>query len=200
MRSYMLLLTVGILLSACKKEEAAEQGPVTAAADTYPTFIRAGQTTGLGIHYVNFSPPMYFTGTPYPYNDTIYLDLDADQVHDFMLKYTMTDPMMLGMTAMTMDIIPLGSNAVCVSPTDNALAEPFVLDTVIDDSRTWSTQSAILYHYSSSQAGSTSIIGHFHGPNDYYVGIKFHADGQVRYGWINTCLNCIESYGITTAY
>jgi hypothetical protein len=108
--------------------------------------------------------------------------------------------MMLGSSYMTMDIIPLGTNQVCVSPDDSTLAEPLELDALIDDSRPWSPDNAILFHYTSSQSGNSTTVGHFYGPNDYYVGIRFIANGQVRYGWINTCLNCIEEYGITIAY
>ena len=196
----MLLLGVSVLLSACAKEETAGQGPATAAEDTYPTSILAGQTTDDGILHVDFSPHLYFTGEPWPYNDTIYLDLDSDQVNDFMLKFTMSDPSMLGHDHMTMDIIPLGTNQVCVSPEDGSLAEPLVLDAVIDDSRTWSRDSTIIYHYSSSQAGGWTTVGYFHGLNEYYIGVKFNTNGQVRYGWLKICTNCVEEYAITTAY
>src|SRR5690606_10349951 len=200
MKAYVLLLSVPFLFAACAKEQAAEPDLPLPAADTYPGSILAGQTTGDGILHVDFSPELYFTGVPWPYNDTIYLDLDSNQVNDFMLKYTMSDPLTLGHTHETLDIIPLGTNQVCVSPNDSTLAEPLELDALIDDARTWSTESAILFHYSSSQAGGSTTVGHFNGPNDYYVGIQFNADGQVRYGWINTCTNCIEEYGITIAY
>lgn len=200
MKPYVLLLGVSVLLSACTKEEAAEQGPATADEGTYPTSILAGQTTGDSILHVNFSPPLYFTGEPWPFNDTIYLDLDSDQVYDFMLKLTMSDPLILGHTHRTMDIIPLGTNQVCVSPEDGSLAEPLVLDAVIDDSRTWSQDSTIIYHYSSSQSGSSTTVGYFAGFDNYYIGIKFNANGHIRYGWLKTCSNCLEEYAITTAY
>ncbi len=200
MKAHVLLLSVPFLFAACAKEQATEPAPPKTAEDTYPSSILAGQTSGNGILHIDFSPHLYFTGSPWPYNDTIYLDLDSNHINDFMLKYTMSDPMMLGSTHRTMDIIPLGTNQVCVSPNEGTLAEPLEQNALIDGSRTWSSDSAILYHYSSSQAGNSTTVGHFYELNDYYAGVKFNANGQVRYGWIRTCQNCIEAYGITIAY
>jgi hypothetical protein len=71
MKAYVLLLSVPFLFAACAKEQAAEPDSTMAAEDTYPGSILAGQTTGNGILHVDFSPELYFTGDPWPYNDTI---------------------------------------------------------------------------------------------------------------------------------
>lgn len=197
-RSVYLLIALTAL--ACTKDVTVPtDGPGVDLASTYPTSIRAGQETGVGIDHLDFVPNVNFDAL-YVLCDSIYVDMNADLTNDFMLTYCMSNPFTLGAEWDTLRIFPMGGNQICVDPADHSLADSLLFDEVIDAHRTWSDTTAILFHRSSTQAGSSSSSGYFLYNSLHYIGIRMNMDQDTLYGWIYLDHLSLDKLGVTTAY
>ena len=201
MKSHHILLRLTLLALSCKKDD-----PVAPTDPTpiYPDSIRAGQETGVGIHYVDFSPDLAFNVDPRGgmLSDSIEIDMDANSTPDFMLTYYHSSFYQLGSTTIDLQIRPLSNNKVCVA-SDTDLVAPLLLNDSISSSNNWSGSKVLLYSYNWSMSGSSSTDGNFGGNdsnNDHYIGVQIDHDGHPCYGWIHLHGIEMDKYAITTEY
>ena len=202
MKNQFTFLLIALSAFACNKDEVAPTDAPGSnnTTSTYPTSIRAGQDTGVGIDHLDLVPDVNFDISMSILSDSIYVDMNSDLTNDFLLTYHMSDPYMLGYVWNKVDIIPLGGNQICVDPADHSLADSLLFDDIIDNDRTWSDSTAILYHHESSQAGSSSSSGYFKNNHLHYIGVRLNADGNALYGWIYLNNMSLDMLGVTSAY
>ena len=161
----------------------------------------AGQDSGVGIHSVDFSPDLTFNVDPFSHlRDSITLDMDGDQIDDFMLNYRRSSFYQLGYSFIAIEIRPLADNEVSVSATHNTWADSLRYNAVIDSNRTWTDSTATLYYTYSSQNGQSGTYGYFKNNSQYYIGVKIYSNGHAFYGWIYMNDEAIDKYSITTEY
>ena len=202
MKTHHFLLFLSLLAVSCTKdrvEDVPDQRDDT--TPLYPISIRAGQDTGVGINYVDFSPDLSFNLNPYLVNDSLYLDLDSDLVNDFKLVYYKSSPFQLGAILRYLTITPLGNNQICVHPSNTNLADSLVFNDPIDSTRTWSAATALLFRYSWTQAGYSTLDGYFLGNIPYYyVGLRLTKDQHDYYGWLFLNHAGIDRFAMTRVY
>ena len=139
MKKSYLILTFTLLIIACKKE-------YKAPIDRLLTSIKAGQTDGPGIRYMNIVPDDTLLIENFPDNlfVTRNIDLDNDKIPDFELKYERSSPLMMGSSGVSLEIIPLGTNSVCISKTNANLVDSLSYNSIISDTNNWSNSKATL--------------------------------------------------------
>lgn len=181
MKKLFIILTLLILIMACKKENIKE--------DKFLTSIKAGQTDGVGIKYVDFEPDKKLVYT-YPTLASLKLDLNNDSIDDFELVYSRSArPCCLGIES---SINPIGNNYICNQKSDTTNVEALVQGDIIDNNNTWrkSGTSLFYYWYSSFTSAdgpliSEKISGSWYNHDNIYIGVKIIKDGKELFGWID---------------
>lgn len=193
-----LLFTLAVV--ACRTDEVTPPNdPAGTTPSTYPTSILAGQEAGDGIHHVDFSPNQDLVVGPNNLYDSISIDMDGDQMDDFILAYRISDPYMLGAEYSMLDLVPLNGREICVDPGDPRLADSLLIGDLINDDRTWSDSVAVLHHYSHSQAGSTTHLGYFQNNTSHFIGVRL-AGVDTLYGWLFLDHLALDEFGVTEPY
>jgi hypothetical protein len=171
----------------------------------YLSFITAGQTHGNGIWYSKINPfdPISQCDN-YCNSDTLSIDLDMDKNNDFIIKYIISDWQLQSVSFASLEIIPLKSNAVCVSKSSYNLVDSLILCVTIGYNNNWFDSTAILFSYSTryfTPLGEvTESKGYWKKDCKYYIGIRISQGENFLYGWLNIQLPIIKQYGISVPY
>jgi hypothetical protein len=176
----------------------------------YLSFIIAGQKNGIGIKYTDIVPDDDSLGFyPSPLVQTKYLDLNNDNVNDFELISTISDPMMMSMGVRQLEIKPLGNNFVCITRYGNNWAEPFKYNDTISEQNNWSDSNALLYYFYWRLGDhgtppvindSVSIKGYWFESDSIYIGVKISKNSVPVFGWIDMKENMLKQYAVTIPY
>ena len=183
--------------------------------NNYLTYILAGQTDGVGIRYTNIIPDEELKIAEYPavLESFKKLDLNGDNIYDFELKYSVSNPQMLGAGGSGLRIIPLGMNSVCVSnftnqwitslnynDTINHWVDSLSFNDTISINNNWLDTTAILFSYNWMYNGTTYTFGYWYEHPDVYVGVRILKGEDSLYGWIDLYRNTIIGYAVTVPY
>ncbi len=200
MKKLFIILTLLILIMACKKENTNE--------DKFLTFIKAGQTDGIGINYVDFEPDKKLEYIN-DYDKHLILDLNKDSIFDFEVLYKAPPGRGSVVDRYTL-FIPLGKNSVCVSTKETNWVESFTFGDTIDSYSNWSNSNAYLYTYHSwnttgpdgNPLSSLSIGGYWKIDTNNYIGVKIITDDKELFGWVDVKMlgQIIRSYAVTVPY
>ncbi|HET6557910.1 MAG TPA: hypothetical protein VFG54_11390 [Prolixibacteraceae bacterium] len=202
MKKLFIILTLLILIMACKKENT--------IADKFLTFIEAGQTDGVGIKYVDFEPDEKLISS----NGSeafLKLDLNKDSIDDFELRYT---SMSYGRWYnQYSQIIPLENNSVCISKTitysDFAFVESLKYGDTIGINNNWTNSKAYLYRFyrnwqryqnPDTTIVSESIYGDWYSQNNIYVGVKIIKNDKQLFGWIDMKDTTLRRYAVSSPF
>ena len=193
----------------------------------YLTFIKAGQIDGTGIRYVDIIPDDTIIIVEYPdfnfrkstnpynyvirsinsinfFNATRNLDLDNDNVSDFELVFTRSDPGIMGYKNWRLEIKPLGMNSICVTESGNNWADSLKYNDTISNINNWSDSTVLLFdHQWSLNSPNSPIIstkGYWYDNDSIYLAVKIVKDSNQLYGWIDIKKNIIRQYGVTIPY
>jgi hypothetical protein len=190
----------------------------------YLTFIKAGQVSGTGIMYVDIIPddtidiPLYpaiLKTTNIDYDTTISasytnswdtsrnLDLNNDNINDFELILTRSDPNILGSRSSQLVIKPLEMNSVCVSKTKNNWVDSLKYNDTINNNNNWSDSTALLFFHSWTMNGLETYYtteGYWYNHDNIYIGVKIVKNNNQLFGWIDLKKNIIRQFGITIPY
>lgn len=184
-----------LLIISCKKENKA---PI----DRLLTSIKAGQTDGPGIRYMDIVPDDTLLIENFPDNlfVTRNIDLDNDKIPDFELKYERSSPLMMGSSGVSLEIIPLGTNSVCISKTNANLVDSLSYNSIISDTNNWSNSKATLWSNGSFMDGSKTYYGYWYKYDHIYIGVKIIKDDKQFFGWIDMKANVFRRYAVTVPY
>lgn len=176
--------------------------------DKFLTLIRAGQTDGIGIKYVDFEPNEKFSYYNDPYSAFKNIDMNNDSIDDFELKYSAFH------FQKYLQITPLENNYVCVSKSIQ-LDPPFVESLAFGDSisgnNNWTNSKAYLFTYrlssytdydTGNQVCSEGSQGYWYDHDNIYVGVKIVKDGKELFGWIDVKIKGqgIRGYAVSEPY
>lgn len=202
MKKLLIILTLLILIIACKKENIKE--------DKFLTFIKAGQTEGVGIKYVDFEPDEKLVSNN-GYDAFLKLDLNNDSIDDFELRYS---SMALGRHYnQYSQIIPLGNNFVCVSKiipsSGSVFVESLENGDTIGINNNWINSKAYLYHFNrtwqyfynpDTTIVTESFSGDWYNQNNIYVGVKINKNDKQFFGWIDMKDKVLRRYAVSSPY
>lgn len=207
MNKVFVLLAIISLIISCKKDN----------EDKFLTSIKAGQTDGIGIKYVDFEPDKKLVVIPsddYSYSTKLFLDMNNDSIHDFELRYEFPPDLSCCYSRNSI-ILPLGENSVCVSKTiTNGWTNTFVQSLALGDSigsrSNWSNSKEYLYSYRHSKHTTPeggdliqeSIGGYWYDHDNIYVGVKIVKDGKDFFGWIDVKMKGqeVRGYAVSVPY
>jgi hypothetical protein len=197
MKKILFIFAFALLLASCKKEH----------EDNFLTSIKAGQTDGIGIKYMDFEPDKKFVFDINPYYATLNLDLNNDSINDFELRYYEFH------SEINLQITPQGNNSVCISSTihwDPPFAESLALEDSIGNKNNWSNSKAYLFMYSENcytdydtgkEICTKSGSGYWYNHDNIYLAVKIIKDDKEFYGWIDVKMKgeAICGYAITVS-
>lgn len=207
MKKNLSLILIIISFLSCKKDIDKNTTNITGNFQ-YLTSIKAGQTSGIGIKFIDIIPDDTLKTSPYLSEYSKEYDLNGDDTLDFKITHYRSTPFMLGGTYSSLQITALHNNKVCVLSSDTSLAEPILYDAIIDSSKVWSNTVTTLYSYAWSMSGTTTTSGYWQKNDKYFIGIRIKSGVRNFYSWIDVrcgdytsfSSNIITRYAITTAY
>jgi len=202
MKKIFVIFTFSLLITSCKKENKVQ----------YLTSIKAGQTEGIGIKYVDFEPDaklVYSDAESNQNNAFLKIDLNNDGIDDFELNYTRDARSCC--YSLTSTITPLGNNYIYNQKTDTTLVEALAQGDIIDNNKIWTKSKAYLFYYwystfpsppDGTPIISEKIYGSWYNHDDIYVGVKIIKDNKELFGWIDVKMGgmAVRGYAVTKPY
>ncbi len=204
--------TFSLVVNDGQENSIADEVVITVAnEDKFLTSIKAGQTDGVGIRYVDFVPDAKLAYGNNSYTAILNLDMNNDSIDDFELNYT---SFAYGRWYQQYSqITPLGNSSVCVSKTittpNFAYAESLEYGDTIGINNNWINSKAYLYRFYKNwqyiQNPDTVIVtesfyGDWYNQNNIYVGVKIIKDDKQLFGWIDMKDTTVRRYAVTKPY
>jgi len=200
--------TFSLVVNDGKVSSPADEVVITVVnVDKFLTFIKAGQTDGPGIKYVDFEPDAKFAYGNDSYTEFLNLDLNNDSIDDFELKYYSFH------FETYLQIIPKGNNSVCFSKTlsvpDYAFVESLANGDTIGINNNWINSKAFLFTYylscytdydTGNRICSDSFSGYWYDHDHIYMGVKIIKNNKEFFGWIDMKGTTVRRYAITKLY
>jgi len=204
MKNLLIVLMLLLSITACNKDNPNEN------EDEFLTSIKAGQTDGVGIKYVDFEPDEKLV-TSNGSNWYLKIDLNNDSIDDFELKYT---SMSYGRWYNRYSqIIPLGDNSVCASKSitgsDFDYVESLEYGDTIGINNSWINSESYLYkfyrnwqHYYDPDTTivSEAFFGDWYTQSNIFVGVRIMKDANQFFGWIDMKDATLRRYAVSSAY
>jgi hypothetical protein len=205
--------TFSLVVNDGQANSIADEVVITVANEgKFLTFIKAGQTDGIGIKYVDFEPDTKLVVLN-DYDSHILLDLNNDSIDDFEVLYK-APPGRGGTFNRYTFLIPLGKNSVCVSKTITTWHSPFVESLASGDTigsnNNWSTSQAYLYYYhywsttgpDGKPLTSESFEGSWYNHDNIYAGVKIIKDDKEFFGWIDVKMKgyAVRGYAVSLPF
>jgi hypothetical protein len=203
MKKLFLILTTFFLILSCHQKD---DDDVKTPTYSYLTYIKAGQTNGIGIRYVDIVPDDESLGkySEYPLKQTKELDLNKDNIADFELISDLLDPGILGADSWTIEIRPLGMNSVCVIDSNNYWVNPLRYGDTISVQDNWSDSTSLLFDYNWTMAYPEKdiehISGYWYNNDNIYIGVKIVIINNQLFGWIDMKKNVLQQFAVTVPY
>lgn len=173
--SLILLLSIFFAFTTCKKEET----PIP------PDFILAGQKSGEGVHYHDFTPDILLDPSGYPGNEEEYdLDINGNTTTDITFYGYQATYGHAGYGSAT-KAIALDSVWICVDADSLDWAETLAFDDTIKTTSTWNTGETLLHNYFEDHVqGGTTLTGLWYGQTNKYLGFRIKTVDTELLGWI----------------
>jgi len=196
--------TFSLVVNDGKANSLADEVMITTAnEDKFLNFIRAGQTQGLGIRYMDIVPnikvPNVNTEDPYTSIDTTQnIDLNNDSIDDFRLRYYVLHWPYCCKTK-KLELTPLNMNSVCISNIGTNWVDSLKYNDTISINNKWSKSTALLFQWH-MYGGGINVQGYWYDNDNIYIGIRIIKGNNQIFGWIDMKGNILRKYAVTTPY
>jgi len=107
---------------------------------------------------------------------------------------------MMGASGIGVDIIPLGTNSVCISKTNVHWVDSLSYNSIINETNNWSNSKATLWSNGSFIDGSKTYYGYWYNYDHIFIGVKIIKDDKQFFGWIDMKKNALRGYAVTVPY